>query len=525
MHIHGLFRAALLLVCLSAAALASEPASEPDPTASAIGAALRSGAGIPPNSLERLRAFYTARQDRPAWYNTGGPNADGTLAVSTIAGAADDGLDPLQYDIVAISKPPSASDPGSIAYRDILLSMQLMRYAADVRDGRDSLKNIDRDVDVPPSGFDPAAALAQALAEKKLAEFLRSLQPQSVDYSALKAALARYRALSAAGGWVALPPTKPFGARTAAPDVLLALETRLAAEDGQLAAVSPPKPEDVDSALRRFQQRNGLPVDGVVGAATLAALNVTNAARVSQIEANMERSRWLPHTSGKSYVVVNVPDATLHVIDNGTEILTSRVIVGRRADPTPIFQAEITDVVANPPWNIPAKIVRTEIMPKLRKNPSYLTDHDMVASNGQIQQLPGAKNSLGLIKLNVSDRFSVYLHDTPSRTLFARDQRFLSHGCIRVQQITPLASYAITGDITGGVDKLMAAIATGTTVHLSMPAPIPLYVEYFTAFPGADGTLQFRPDIYGRDARIAAAMSGTSVTQAIGSGGGCGRPG
>jgi murein L,D-transpeptidase YcbB/YkuD len=522
----GLLRVIPFFVCLAAGAIAAEPpAAPPEPYALAIESVLRSDSSIAPTSIEKLQAFYAARQDRPAWYDAHGLNGDGKLAVAAIASSGDDALDPAQYELAAISKPLPAADPQSVAYRDVLLTTQIMRYASDVRDGRDTLKRVDSDIDIPLSGFDAAKALGEALSERKLPDFLQTLAPQTSAYALLKAALARYRAIAGNGGWTDIPAAKPYDAKTATAEALLALQSRLAFEDADLVVSTPPDADAIDAAMRRFQVRNGLAGDGVVGPATLALLNVPASARVAQISVNMERLRWLPHMLEKSYVEVNVPDATLHVIDGGKEALTSRVIVGRPADRTPIFRAEITDVVANPPWNVPAKITRNEIMPKVRKNPGYLASHNMVVTNGQVQQLPGAKNSLGLIKLNVSDRFSVYLHDTPSRSLFARDQRFLSHGCIRVQQITPLASYAITGDVTGGVDRLLEAIATGETVHLPIPSPIPLYVDYFTAFPAADGTMQFRSDIYGRDARMIAAIGGATSAQVTGSIGNCSRAG
>jgi murein L,D-transpeptidase YcbB/YkuD len=406
----------------------------------------------------------------------------------------------------------------------VFLTIQVLHYCADVRNGRDELLHLDPDVDLPRDDFDQASALSHALLERKLPEFLQVQPPQSATYAALKAALENYHVVAEKGGWGELPPTSKFEAKDVDAETLAFLQRRLKLEDPAFASNPSPAVSDINSAIRRFQISNGLDADGVVGRATLAALNVSTATRVAQIAANMERLRWLPHTPEKSYVTVNVPNATLVVVGNGVELLSSRVIVGRPNDRTPIFRAMITEVVANPPWVVPKTIARAEILPKLRKNPSYLVDHQMIMANGQIRQLPGPTNALGFLKLNVSDRFAVYLHDTPSRTLFARNERFLSHGCIRVQQIVPLASYALTGDVTGGAERLAAAIATGQTVRLTLKAPIPLYVNYFTAFLSADGSLQFRPDIYGRDARLIAAMRGRSFAQATSSTAVCRRP-
>jgi L,D-transpeptidase YcbB len=485
---------------------------------------LQSGAGLDLRDVDALRKFYGARQYRTAWYDDRGINADGRTAVAEMSASADEGLDPARYELTNINKPLSNHDAAAIAYRDLLLTAQLLRYAADVRSGRDEFKQLDSDVDLPHDSFDAASALSQSLQERTLPLFFDGLPPQSSTYASLKGALSRYRAIAAGGGWPELVLEPKVEAKTASPEVLLALQNRLIIEDKAIKPSSPPLASEIDSAIRRFQTSNGLGADGVIGKRTLAALNFSAAARAAQIAANMERLRWLPHPLEKAYVAVNVPNATLVVVDNGAEVLASRVIVGRPADRTPIFRAMITEVVANPPWIVPAPIARKEILPKIRRDPTYLADHQMIITDGQIRQLPGASNALGFLKLNVSDRFAVYLHDTPSRALFARDERFLSHGCIRVQQIAPLASYAMTGDTSVGADDLTAAIATGQTVHLPIRTPLALYVNYFTVFLSADGTLQFRSDIYGRDARLIAAMGRTSFTRAAGLAGACRRP-
>ena len=497
-------------------AFSQTAASPSDAISRTIESDLESGAGVSPLDLEMLKTFYAARENRPAWYDDHGLNADGRLAIATIAAAAEHGLSADQYGLLNISKPLSGHNPALVADRDILLSAQFMHFATDLRAGRNFLKYLDADVDVPPSNFNVSVELSRALRDQKLTEFVQALPPQSLAYSALKSALARYRAISAKGGWRDLSFDRSFNIWTADDASLLSLRDRLSIEDPVLSAIVRPSSSDIEAALQRFQARNGQPSDGVMTPTTIASLNISASARALQIAANMERLRWLPRVEAKSYVTVNVPDATLQVVNLGVPILTSRVIVGRPKDPTPIFQAQITDVVANPPWIVPEKIARQEILPKAGRNPSYLARHHMIIVNGQVRQLPGQSNSLGLLKLEVTDRFSVYLHDTPSRALFAHNERFLSHGCVRVQQVIPLASYALTGDITGGVRRILSAIATGRTVHLPIKTPIPLYVNYFTAFVSTDGILQFRPDVYGRDNRMIAAFSGSRFSQNTG---------
>jgi murein L,D-transpeptidase YcbB/YkuD len=249
---------------------------------------------------------------------------------------------------------------------------------------------------------------------------------------------------------------------------------------------------------------------------------------VAQIVANMERWRWMPRTFEDRYILVNVPQNELRVVDHGTTILRSRAIVGRVTDPTPILRAMVKGFVVNPPWNVPSIIARREILPKLRKDRFYLAKQDMVLRDGppgdphglrvnwralktmpyRVQQLAGPKSALGRIKLDMPNRFDAYLHDTPGKAAFQLDERFLSHGCVRVQQIMELASIVLTGDPETGISSTQTMIDAGATQRVSAGTPIPVYLVYWTAFQGDDGQLNFRPDIYGRDERLIAQLNG-----------------
>ena len=292
---------------------------------------------------------------------------------------------------------------------------------------------------------------------------------------------------------------------------------------------------DLPEAVKRFQARNGLDPDGVVGAKTLAALNISAAARADTIAANLERWRWLPRALEADHIAINVPDAKLELRLAGQVVLASRVVVGRPHDPTPILRAEGAGITVNPPWNVPASIAVREILPKLKVNHAYLVSQDMVLVNGppddpqglhidwraipagrfpyQVRQIPGPRNALGRVKIELPNRFDVYLHDTPDRSAFARPSRDLSHGCVRVEQILPLASYALSGD-TVSVERITVAIDTGETQHLPLKKLLPVYFLYWTAFTSRDGTVQFRPDIYGRDRRLIAAMRPEAMAMA-----------
>ena len=219
-----------------------------------------------------------------------------------------------------------------------------------------------------------------------------------------------------------------------------------------------------------------------------------------RVIANMERWRWMPRPLESRYIMANEAASELDVVDNGTVILTSRVIVGRPSMPSPIIRAEVRGIIVNPPWNVPPNIARREILPKGRH---YLAAHGFVwRGNGQIQQRAGAHSALGRVKLDMPNGFNVYLHDTPGKALFARDNRNLSHGCIRVQAILPLAGIVVAGNADEGQPEVEAAITRHATREILAPVEIPVYFSYWTAIADDNGDVRFYPDVYGRDARL-----------------------
>lgn len=529
----SLLAAALAIAasCCAAQATSGAPAGT---TAAAIQSILANSSApdIDAKSLHvgALRALYARRDFEPAWSGNAAASRDSQIVESAIANAEQDGLDPFDYhagDALFRTMPVSATE---LAERDLLLTDGILQYARDLRTGRPRLRALDKDIDLPQQAMDAETMLDTALKSGRISDFLRSLEPPQAEYARLKDALARYRRIAADGGWRKLPPTLSVDLDEAS-DSGAALHARLAFEDDALDGGT------LGDGLKRFQARHGLPDDGRVGPRTLSALNVPAFERALEIMANMERWRWLPRPLEPVRVVVNVPDGQLDAIANGTSILASRVIVGKPRSPTPILRAEAKSVTINPPWNVPAKIAKGEILRKLRRSADYLQSEHMVLVNGppgdpygltinwgavtsfpySVRQLPGPGNALGQIKLELPNRFDVYLHDTPAKAAFDLDERNLSHGCVRVQQIAPLASYALSGDANAMIDAIHTAVSSGATQHLALPRRLPVYLLYWTVFPGNDGTLQFRQDIYGRDARMIAAMSahtgGQRVTQ------------
>jgi murein L,D-transpeptidase YcbB/YkuD len=235
--------------------------------------------------------------------------------------------------------------------------------------------------------------------------------------------------------------------------------------------------------------------------AGVAVRGKTATTRLREVEVNLERERWLPRQLPADRVWVNVADGQLVLYRDDRPVFSTRVIVGQdeRRNQSPEFQALIDGMWFNPPWNIPSDIATDEILPKASRDPNYLARRNMVMlPDGGLQQLAGANSGLGQLMFHMNNRFDVYLHDTPSKNLFSRDDRRISHGCIRVEEPRKLAALLMQQPI----DAIDQAIATGSTTWGALPKPVPVFVEYETAFADVDGRLQFRADIYGRDAEI-----------------------
>ncbi|HSL99074.1 MAG TPA: L,D-transpeptidase family protein, partial [Candidatus Limnocylindria bacterium] len=280
----------------------------------------------------------------------------------------------------------------------------------------------------------------------------------------------------------------------------------------------------VETAVRRFQRRHGLAVDGVVGRHTLAALNVPVEKRVRQIELNLERWRWIPHDLGDRHILVNIPEYKMRIVENYETVMDMRIVVGKEYTATPVFSGTIKYLEVNPYWNIPHSIAVEEILPKIRKDPDYLTkqrirvfgswrenapeidpatvDWNQVTDRSftfKLRQDPGPLNPLGRVKFILPNKFAVYLHDTPARGLFQNPARGQSHGCIRVEKPLDLAAYLLRDAPRRTREALAEMMEGGVPEVISLRDPIRVHILYWTAWVDGGGTVNFRNDIYERD--------------------------
>ncbi len=351
--------------------------------------------------------------------------------------------------------------------------------------------------------YDAAADFAAARADGHVVAWAQALPRRDPAYLALLGAARRYEAIRAHGGWKALPANLRLvrGAKGAA---VLALRARLAREgyggtgarfDGSLAA-----------ELIEFQGRHGLKPTGVLTPETLAAINVPAAARLATIQANLERARWLPQTLPPDRIEADIAGAEATYFQDDKPVLEMRTVVGDTKHETPMFASHVSSIQFNPAWHVPADIAKAELWPKQAASPGYFARHGYSVINGQVVQHAGPKSSLGRIKFEMPNPFSVYLHDTPGHALFAVDSRGRSHGCVRLEKPKELAA-ALLSSQDWDIDRVQEAIDKGDTRWVRPSQTVAVFLVYRTAQAIDDGPAIFRPDLYGWDPKLNAALA------------------
>lgn len=514
-----------------------------------IGVAPASQSGQPLHAAELVSRFYLKRSCFPVWLDEDGLLPRAKELILAIKNADAEGMNPEDYHFSLIRSLLidlvrdtgwQDGDDAALARLEILCTDAFLTYAAHLAYGRFNPETVYKSWQMPRDNVDLVSMLNQALESGQVGSTLENQMPKHPIYSQLRDNLARYRGIAAQGGWSAIRSEKKMEAGDKGPHVRQ-LRDRLFIT-GELPAFNGRDlfDDDLTLAVIKFQATHGLGMDGVVGQKTLAALNITVEERIHQIELNMERWRWLPKQLGDRYILVNITDFSLSLIENGKTSVSMPVIVGRQSRSTPEFNASMTYIVVNPYWKVPRKIAVEDKLPLIRKDPDYLINHNFRVyqwHNGEaveldpysinwsrvntrnwnfsLRQDPGPENALGHLKFMLPNKFSVYLHDTPTRHLFEQDTRTFSSGCIRIASPIELAQYLLKDDPYWDLQTIMGTIAGGENEVINLQKPLPVYVLYWTAWVGEDGRIQFRDDIYDRDTILTAAESVTNVTDLI----------
>jgi len=456
-----------------------------------------------------VEAFYAARNYAPMWVENGAQNARGKAAATYLAGVSADGLDPGDYPVPSFAN----ADAGALAESELKLTATVLTYARHAQIGRVHYSRGSADIVYDLVAPEPGAVLGKLADAKDTAATLDSFNPPHAGYKALKAKLAEVRGRTGEPGRIRISSGKTLKLGMEDPRVPLLRERLGIAGDNANTIYD----KVLSEAVKTFQGQRDLAPTGALNNSTVDALNGPRRDRDADvIIANMERWRWLPRDLGRAYVMVNIPDYTLKVMDHGAMVWTTRIVAGQPGEKaTPLLSETMKYITVNPTWNVPPSIINNEYLPALAQDPTALDRIGLKLEHNRdgsvhIYQPPGDGNALGRIRFNFPNKFLVYQHDTPDKHLFAKDKRAFSHGCMRVQFPDKYAELllSISNPKDGYTIEKIHRMYGADERDIRLTTPIPVHLTYQTAFVDDAGHLVIREDVYGRDARLLAALKG-----------------
>jgi murein L,D-transpeptidase YcbB/YkuD len=489
-----------------------------------------------------LNDYYSRNPDF-IWVSGFGPNGRAQEALRVLAEAGSYGLNPADYAVTVPSTAFSFDDTAGrmreLARFEVELSARVLRYVHDAYDGRVAPDRMSEYYDLPVKPLDMVAVLGDLSHTFEVRQYLEAEHPQAPQYQQLRTELGALR--DSAENDIVVRPDLSLKPGASDPDFpkILELISRKAddafkTEYGALLeanATNETYSQDLVPLIKAAQKANGLSADGVIGQRTVKALaGETKADKIAKVSLALEEMRWLPHTLGDPYVFINEPAYQVTFTKGGRQLLSMRAVVGRPTNQTTFFYDQIEEVVFNPYWGVPQSIIVNEMLPRLVNDPGYLdrAGYEVTDMKGNhipsaaidwgrygthipynVRQVPSDDNALGELKILFPNKHAIYMHDTPAKSLFKRDMRAFSHGCVRLQEPREMAAAVLDTS----VDAIAAKLRQGHSTE-KVPAKIPVYVAYFTAWPDADGKVRYFDDVYGRDARLTEAMQKTDTARA-----------
>ncbi|MEM9969138.1 MAG: L,D-transpeptidase family protein [Pseudomonadota bacterium] len=480
-----------------------------------------------------IAAFYRSTAFAPLWTGPDDVHLQRRAELlQALRKAKAHGLPASRYDpeglLALLSDVRSARDRG---FAEVALSVAYLQYARDIQTGVVIPKRIDKAI-VREIPYRDRTEYLNNINTQPASAVFRALPPRSMEYNALLKEKVEMERLLANGGWGPIVPANKLEPGDQGPAVV-ALRNRLIRMGYLDRTNTRTFDADIESAVQQFQVAHALNVDGVAGVATMSQINIGVAKRLQSVLVALERERWFNTDRGKRHILVNIPDFTARIIDDGKVTFKTRSVVGahRSGRHTPEFSDVMEHMIINPSWHVPRSIITKEYLPQLQNNPNaashiIITDRagrrvnretadfsEYTARNFpySMRQPPSRRNALGLVKFMFPNRHNIYLHDTPAKNLFSRDVRAFSHGCIRLAQPFDFAYTLLAAQTDSPVEDFQTILKTGRETQVDLEEHVPVHIIYRTAVTNARGHTEYRADVYGRDARIWDALSKAGV--------------
>jgi L,D-transpeptidase YcbB len=457
--------------------------------------------------IRRIKSFYAGRNYQYAWFFKEGLADYATAFVNLtddyITYMGDSSLYNVslhQYmDSIRNEEHIDASDP-TVLKTELLLTSQFFRYSRRAFQGQSRLNVEELEWYIPRKKIDVVALLDSVIKNKGKNVSL----PVNRQYSLLRVFLIKYHEIEKAGGWPQIRADKKIYRQGDSSKVIATIKKRLIiGGDSSLHDTTAVFTPALMQAIKNFQHCYGLKEDGMINSSLMVEMNRPVTDRIRQILINMERIRWVPAEPTTDYLLVNIPEFRLHLYEKGNYKWSMNIVTGSTTHNTVIFTGTLKYIVFSPYWNVPPSILKKEILPAIRRNKNYLATHNMEWYGNGVRQKPGPNNSLGLVKFLFPNDYNIYLHDTPSKSLFAEPARAFSHGCIRLAEPERLANFLLRNDSNWDSVKIKQAMQSRKEKYVNVKETVPVYIGYFTAWVDRLGKLNFRDDIYGHDQKMA----------------------
>ncbi len=463
---------------------------------------------VSPSIANEVVEFYTRRNYQFGWFNKNGMVCGASNFYAQFKTYSkdfeDNSLNNKALDSLMISFEANTEQvllqKNHLQQLDLLLTSTFFEYAHKVYGGTN--KKASALEWFIPRKKKSYQVLLDSLVSSELCKNLQ--EPLNQYYIRLRIKLKQYRTIQKNGGFPIIETQKRTIALGQEDSVLINVKQYLFLS-GDLSENdhSTIFTDSLAKAVMNFQHRMGLNETGTINHQTIIEINKPIEFRISQMMVNMERLRWIPVEIEKDYLLINIPEYRLHIFENDKQVWMTNVVVGKEVKQTSIFRGNLSQIILNPYWGIPASIVRNEILPKIKQNPNYLAHNNMEVIDGNYRQKPGKNNALGKMKFMFPNNYHIYLHDTPSKGLFGETNRAFSHGCIRVENPKRLAYYLLKNNKKWSIDTIDKILETDNQTGIRIEPTVPVYIAYFTAWVDENGQLNFRNDLYGLDKKLA----------------------